>query len=346
MGCIMNIENEIFKKCKVDYKKLIDYGFILDNDEYILIKNIMNNNFKAVIKINEKGNIIGKIYDKTFDDIEYTTFRIENNIGSFANKVKSEYINLLEDIKDECFINTPFIYPQTNRIAKLIKDKYGDSPLFEWERTPGCAAFKNKDTLKWYGIIMDIDRSKLEDKNGLVEIIDIKLNPDKIIKLLNKKGFYPAYHMNKKSWITIILDDTLKDDEIMEYIDESYNYSKDNKDKVWVVPANPTYYDICNEFDNNDIVLWKQSTNINVGNIVYMYVTSPIKALMYKTKVLEVNIPYNYKDSNVCMKYAMKLEVLERYKDKYPFELIKKYGLTAIRGPRYITKELFDYLNK
>ncbi|MBP3799889.1 MAG: MmcQ/YjbR family DNA-binding protein, partial [Bacilli bacterium] len=44
--------------------------------------------------------------------------------------------------------------------------------------------------------------------------------------LLKKKGYYEAYHMNKKSWITIILDDTVSDNDIKKLIDNSYSIIK------------------------------------------------------------------------------------------------------------------------
>ena len=44
---------------------------------------------------------------------------------------------------------------------------------------------------------------------------------DQTEKLLNKKGIYTAYHMNKKNWVSIILDDTLKDEEIMKMVELS-----------------------------------------------------------------------------------------------------------------------------
>ena len=51
----------------------------------------------------------------------------------------------------------------------------------------------------------------------------MKLSPDKVSELLMQKSFYKAYHMNNKSWITIILDDTIMDKVIEELIDESYS---------------------------------------------------------------------------------------------------------------------------
>ena len=43
---------------------------------------------------------------------------------------------------------------------------------------------------------------------------------------LNQKGIYPAYHMNKKHWISIFLDETFSDGEIMEYIKKSRMYTE------------------------------------------------------------------------------------------------------------------------
>lgn len=69
---------------------------------------------------------------------------------------------------------------------------------------------------------MNIKKSKIDIGDTEIEIINVKLNQNKISDLISKKGFYEAYHMNKKNWISIILDDTLNDDEIMKYIEESY----------------------------------------------------------------------------------------------------------------------------
>ena len=36
-------------------------------------------------------------------------------------------------------------------------------------------------------------------------------------------GIYDAYHMNKKSWVSIILNDTVSDELIIKLIDNSYS---------------------------------------------------------------------------------------------------------------------------
>lgn len=70
---------------------------------------------------------------------------------------------------------------------------------------------------------MNVSKLKLAQNEDLeVAILNVKQDFQKIPDLLKKKGFYPAYHMNKKNWVTIILDDTLSDTEIMQYVKTSY----------------------------------------------------------------------------------------------------------------------------
>ena len=346
----MTIEEELFRRTKIDFAKISKYGFKKDKYSYKYSKNIMNNNFRVDIEINEDGIVKGKIFDLSFEE-EYTNFRVEGGMGSFASQVKEEFENLLKDIRNNCFIQEFFIYEQSNRIAKTIKEKYGDNPNFEWEKFPGYATFRNKDSKKWYGIIMNLDKNKLDKKaNGEVEIIDIKLEPSKIENLLKLNGFYSAYHMNKKSWISIILDDTVSDEKIMDLIDESYSYTVINKNAAkneWIIPANPKYFDIEKALKENNTIMWKQSTNIKIDDIVYLYVAEPYSSIMYKFKVIEINIPYEYKDKNLKMQKIMKIDLLTRYeKGKLSFSKLKEFEINAIRGPRYMPLALSKYINE
>lgn len=120
-----------------------------------------------------------------------------------------------------------FITEQANRITKRIIEKYDNEPEFAWDRFPGYGIFRNSSNGKWYVIILNIDRSKIDkDNSGEIEVINVKLNNEEIPNLLKKEGIYPAYHMNKKNWVTITLDDTLSDEEIMDYVNISHKYTE------------------------------------------------------------------------------------------------------------------------
>jgi len=221
----MNIEDEIFKRSKVNFKKLLLYGFVKKNNTYKYSKEFMNT-FRADIMINENGVVLSKVFDINTND-EYINFRIEEQNGEFVSRVREEYKNILKDIKDNCFEEKFFIYEQSNRIANLIKNIYNDKPYFAWEKSPGFGIFRNPNNKKWYGLLMNIDKCKLDKKSSKeIEVINVKLGEEKILELLKREGFYKAYHMNKKNWITIILDDTLLDEEILEYIKISHSYTE------------------------------------------------------------------------------------------------------------------------
>ena len=215
------MEEEVFRKCIFLKEKLLEYGFINKSNYLYYEKEILNNEFKIIITYDNK--IIGKIIDNTTNE-EYINYRIDSYIGEFVNSIRNEYIELLKDIKEKCTIENNFLYAQTNRINKKIYDLYQDKPLFLWD--DDNAVYRNKDNNKWYGIIMPINKNKISNENKKVEVMNIKLPPEKIEELLKREGFYKAYHMNKKYWITIILDDTLTDQEIIELINIIYELVK------------------------------------------------------------------------------------------------------------------------
>lgn len=216
------MEYELFKKCVFDYSKLLNYGFKEENNIYYYEKYILDNNYKICIKI-ENNNVIGKIYDLIFND-EYLNLNVDSNL-SFNNKIKEEYINILKDIKVKCTKESLFVFKQSNEITNYIKRKYKVSPEFLWDKSSGNGVFRNKNNKKWFGIIISVSKDKLDlkYKQEIIEIINLKLDEDMIKELIKMDGFYRAYHMNKKSWISIILDNTLDNEIIYSLIDQSYN---------------------------------------------------------------------------------------------------------------------------
>ena len=96
-----------------------------------------------------------------------------------------------------------------------------------WEKFPTFGVYKNPENNKWYGLIMNIERFRLgEESEDFVEVMNLKLDKDKIPDLVKKDGFYSAWHMNKKYWVSLSLDDTLSDAEVMKCIEESHSYTE------------------------------------------------------------------------------------------------------------------------
>ena len=216
----------LFSGYSADFGKLKQFGFIKDGDFYCYTKDFYDGDFKAAIVIDENGGMSGKVYDNETKD-EYLLLNIESKTGGFAQEVKTAYEELLVDMRNKCFIKNDFVLPQSNRISSLITEIYGDKPEFLWPKYSDCGIFRNPISEKWYAAILDTDYKKLNPKlSGFIEVINLKIDSKKIPALTKTKGIYPAYHMNKKYWISITLDEKVSDRLIMEYVAESYEFSQ------------------------------------------------------------------------------------------------------------------------
>ncbi len=219
----MSIEKEIFKKSTLIPEKLLAYGFQKQANQYVYSKNILHNTFKITINVNKE--VEGHIYDLAFNE-EYYNYRNLDLNGEFVSQIREEFKSLLLDIKDKCSTTSYFVTKQANRLTKLIYDKYKDVPEFLWDNKDDAGVFRNSKNKKWYGLIMRITKDKITTGDGLIEILNLKLNPGKILELTKLPGYYKAYHMNKIHWLTIILDDTISDKEIMQYLIESHQFTE------------------------------------------------------------------------------------------------------------------------
>lgn len=112
-------------------------------------------------------------------------------------------------------------------VFKYAKENYGTEPEYLWERTPDAGVLRHISNKKWYGIVMSVSLDKLGLKrSGKADILNVKCDPMVLGSFLMKAGYYPAYHMNKRHWITIILDGSVPPDEIELLIDQSYELTK------------------------------------------------------------------------------------------------------------------------
>ena len=216
-----NLSNELKNKM-IDYNKLLKYGFILENKKYIFKNKVLDNQFEVNIEI-ENNNAVSYIIDLDNDE-EYIVVDIKSTLGEFASKVKEEYENLINDVITNCTTKNVFKNKQSKKIIEYVKNKYNSDLEFLWKKYDDTAVIRNKNNNKWYGIIFSISKKVLGDyEDELVEIMDIRA--DNIDKIIDNKNIYPGYHMNKKSWITILLDNKLDDEYILNLIDNSYNLS-------------------------------------------------------------------------------------------------------------------------
>ena len=108
-------------------------------------------------------------------------------------------------------------------IFEYVKKQYGTVPEYLWETSPKSAVLRHKNG-KWYAVLMQVEKSRLGLKEeGIVDVINVKCEPDMVGLLTQTYGFLPGYHMNKKYWITMLLDGTVSEAKILDFLDLSYD---------------------------------------------------------------------------------------------------------------------------
>lgn len=108
-------------------------------------------------------------------------------------------------------------------IYEYVKKQYGTVPEYLWKESPESAVLRHPNG-KWYAVLMQVEKSKLGlEGDTKVDIIDVKCDPDMVGLLTQTYGFLPGYHMNKKYWLTMLLDGTVSEAKILDFLDMSYD---------------------------------------------------------------------------------------------------------------------------
>lgn len=216
------VRESMFKNKKPNFDKLQGYGFQKQGEFWVYTIKIMEDQMELTISVSSDGAVDTKVVDlETYD--EYTLYRVPNASGSFVGKVKSECEENLRLISELCFEWDVFKSGQAKEIINYVKDTYGDELEFLWKKTPKNAVLRRKDNQKWYAALLTVSWSKLNvDSDEEIEILDLRMTSAEIEKLVDGRRYYPGYHMNKKSWVTICLDDSVSTQEILNRIDASY----------------------------------------------------------------------------------------------------------------------------
>lgn len=194
---------------------LIKYGFILKDNKYIYRYDI--DSLYVIFTIDKNINI--QVYDKDTNEL-FIPYNL-NIETSYVSSIKEKINNIEKDIINKCFINTNI----KDKLVDYIHTKYKTKEEHPWEESPLYTTFKVND--KWYALIMNIPYKSLGiNRSDNIDIINLKNDPSKIEKLIDNKLYFKAYHMNKKYWMTVILNHETDLDKLKELVDDSYNIVK------------------------------------------------------------------------------------------------------------------------
>ena len=210
------------EKYNLSKEQLNGFGFKEEAEKLIYRKEILDSSFLIEI-VFVNNQLMVEVYDIEFDEI-YSLFSVDSAVGETVQNIREHVEKLLSSILG--------LADESGKISLEIIDycnnKYGENHVNPFKKHPDILAFVNKKN-KWYALLSDVEYNKLSKNTDIttkVKILNVKYPTDRILEIIDNKNIFPAYHMNKKHWISIVLDKNIKLETIKELIDISYSLVK------------------------------------------------------------------------------------------------------------------------
>ena len=114
-----------------------------------------------------------------------------------------------------------------NRLEEYIAKTYGVIGETPWQQYPCHKVFRHYANKKWFAVCMELPKEKigLQGKEP-IQVVNVKCEPLMIGSLLQDRGIYPGYHMNKNHWITLCLDGSVPTEKVQWLLDMSFDLTR------------------------------------------------------------------------------------------------------------------------
>lgn len=364
----MDFEDSAFERVRIAPGALTARGFKVTGGSFVLAEPLLSGRFLARLTITAEAGEEFRLEGCVLDPETLEEYRPLNNpeyAGSFVEQVREAYRGWLAALAPDCGSRALFALPQSNRLTALIEQQLGEGVTNPFHDSPGCGVFRRADNLKWYAVLLPVKLGKLKGLNVpqdqaelLTEVLNLKLPPPQITALLKEPGFYPAYHMNHQHWVSVRLDDTLGDERVLTLVRQSRDlvagaaavpktafFAPLGVPQAWLLPARPDLFDVEAAFRRDPELWWHQHvTSIKPGDTVYIYMSAPIRAVIYGCVVLKSH-EWVKQDPTREPERSMLLRLQRRY----PRELmgagrLKGLGVAGVRSLRRAPSPLHEIL--
>ena len=114
---------------------------------------------------------------------------------------------------------------------ELCSSSYFTQPDYPFDDWMESAVFRHADNKKWFAIVLSVSRRKFGlDSDEVIDVVNLKLPTEMFGSFGAADGVYPAYHMNKLHWISVLLPDA-PNDIIRFLLNASFEATKASKKK-------------------------------------------------------------------------------------------------------------------
>ena len=206
----------ILNKSLPQKEKLLALGFLEVEAAFVLKKGIAGGQFYTEIKLSAE-TFTADVFETATNE-KYVLFNVASAQGAFVGQIRSEVQDVIEEIRDKCFI------------SQDIKERYVDF-LHSYFNSPGdnpwVAEPYDSSTVyrcpnnKWFALIMQIKFKNLGFESD-EPVWAVNLKAENVEAITDRKSIFPAYHMNKKYWITVLLTAVTDFEKLCELTKKSF----------------------------------------------------------------------------------------------------------------------------
>ncbi len=325
----MEIFDELFSRALPVPEELEKYGFHTEDGCRVYRKELPEAGLYIVVSVG--AALQASMYEADTDE-EYVPVKLQGPAGPFVSAMREEFTSLLKDIHEKCFRDVRYRSPQTYRIVRAMLADYQE-PSGKERNYARSVSFRNAAGRRFASVLPRDDGEYLqcyftdEEQASHLEGIRLRRRTDGLVE-----GEIP-------------LDDSLDDAGILDAakLSSSLELPWDDEDAdCWVIPANPSYFDLEHAFAKSDILYWHQNTAIAVNDRVFIYYGLPFSEILYECRAEECGLILEG-DAFDERKYKrhMRIRLIRRFSGHIlTRKFIAQYGLKAVRGARRMPQEL------
>jgi len=211
--------NYIFRSAKIKSDALEAAGFAAtDGATYTMSPPVSGGAFRADITLSLADQTLAvHLFDAATGE-KYVLFDMPSAHGAFVASLRNEVQKIVDEIRTKCFESKDL---KDDYIA-WIKTQFGAVPDFPWPDTPDYCVFRCPND-KWFALVMKIKYRQL----GLtgdeeLQVVNLKADQAEIPNIVDHTSIFPAWHMNKKHWITVLLTAVTDFEKLCGFTQKSY----------------------------------------------------------------------------------------------------------------------------
>lgn len=215
------ILEQAFHGKEFDEVRALAFGFTRTERGHVYARDLADGRFRLEVTVSPQGVVSGQITDAR-THAPYILHLVDKAEGVFVGRVRAEYKKALTHIAARCFNKSVYKNAPVKDLLAYAAQKYGSAPEFLWKAFADYCVLRRKDNAKWYAVFMIVPRAKLGlGGEGAAEIVDLRAQEGRAAAPEGMR-ILPAYHMNKKTWFTVLPDANAARETLRGWLDASF----------------------------------------------------------------------------------------------------------------------------